>query len=777
MARTEEDLGPERTPGIQRAASSVLILAAIFLLSYSGIRPTSAKPSSAPATEFSAARAVALLSHLLIGDTPHPLGSSTDELVRNRIVAELTRLGYAPQVQSAFDCNDYGSCATVNNVVARLDGSDGGQGGAVLLSAHYDSVPAGPGASDDGTSVAAVLEIARVLKELPKQQHSIILLLNEGEEAGLLGARAFMDSHPWAREVRVVVNLDARGTSGPSMLFETGTANEWTIRLFQKVAARPLTSSIFYSVYKQLPSDTDMTVFKSAAVQGANFAFIGSQPQYHTPLDNLANVNASSVQHQGDNALGMVTALANADLAKAPEKEAVFFDVFGRHIFEWPQGRAVWLGLIAAVLFAGQIALLFGIKRMTPREFLSGVTGFGMALITTGALALILNRVLRFTGAIPVNWIAHPLAVRLAFWLLALSVVVVHGIAFSRRAGFWGLWAGVWAWWALTGLVLGWAVPSASYLIQVPTCAAMIVGLPVAVWGRDSAFAQWCAGIVPMAAAAVVGFTPLILLYTAVGNSILPVLAILVALTLTPLIPLCVDLSSAEGLLAVSIPGVPILAGALATFIAIVVPAYSAQSPERVNLQFWQDADSGKAQWVVSAGSGRLPDAIGLAASFHGVPSGEIPWERGPLFLSDAPALDVGAPTFTVVDSSAAGEKRQFRALLRSERGAPAAMVMFPPDSGVQGVSIEDVRIPSENNRTRQALNGWIAYQCPAMPAKGVELSFTLPVGKPVVVNVIDYSYSLPDEGTFLVKARPLTAVPSGQGDVTILSRRVQLNP
>jgi hypothetical protein len=730
-----------------------------------------------PAQQFSAGRALDLLRNLLDGDTPHPVGSPADAAVREGILADLSRIGYDPQVQSAFDCNEYGNCATVNNILARIEGTDTSASDAVLLAAHYDSVPAGPGASDDGTGVAAILEIARALKSLPAPRHPIILLIDEGEEAGLLGARAFVDWHPWARQVRAAVNLEARGTSGASLMFETGSANQWIVQLFKHSASRPVTSSIFYSVYERLPSDTDMTVFKSVGEQGANFAFIGTETQYHTPLDNLANVSAPSLQHQGDNALAMALALANADLANPPEKEAVYFDVFGRLLIAWPQSRVAAIGIITALLLVGQIALLFATKRMTSREFFSGLIAFLMALVSTGALALILQWVLRFTGAIPVNWVAHTLPVRLVFWLLALAVVVVHGIAFARRARFWGLWAGVWTWWTLAAIVISWAAPGMSYVLQVPACAAMIVGLVIAALRKDRAFWQWTAGILPMATAATVGFAPLILIYTAIGNMILPVLAILVALVLTPLIPLCVDLGGADGLLAVSIPGVPILATGLAMFAAIIAPSYSAQAPERVNLQFWQDADSGKAQWVVEPDSGRLPETIGLAAAFHTARTGELPWGRGTAFLADAPAVDMGAPTFTVLDSLTVGGKRQFRALLRSERGAPAAMVMFPADSGVESVRVEDVPVPPETPRAREFLNGWFAYACPSMPARGVEMSFVLPIGKPVVVTVTDHSYGLPAEGTFLVKARPLTAARSGEGDVTVLSRRVELNP
>ena len=778
MTRTEGELGPERSPGIRRAASSVLILAAIFTLSYFGGRPPQPKPKDAPASQFSGMRAYNLLGKILEGDTPHPLGSTADEAIRGRILAELNRLGYDTQVQTAFDCDEFGSCATVNNVLARIDGSDQSrQREAVLLAAHYDSVPAGPGAADDGSGVAAVLEIARVLKTLPPQRRPIILLIDEGEEMGLLGARAFVDWHPWAREVRSAVNLDARGTNGASLMFETGSANERIVQLFKRSAARPVTSSIFYEVYKYLPNDTDMTVFKDFGHQGANFAFIGNVAQYHTPLDSLVNLSIQSVQHQGDNALAMVLALANDDSTKPPEKEAVYFDLFGRRLFEWPASRTPLIGIVSALLLAAQLALLFWKQQMAPREYLSGLIAFLMALISTAAIALVLYGLLRLTGAIPVNWIAHSLPARLAFWLLALSVVLVHGIAFARRARFWGLWLGVWTWWALCGVLLSWLQPGMSYLMHVPTCVAMIVGLPIAAFRSESAFAQWIAGILPMVAAATVGFAPLIMLYAGIGVPVLPVLAILVAFFLTPLIPLCVDLSGADGLVAVSIPAAPILATGLAAFVAVVVPAYSAQAPERVNFQLWQDADSGKAQWVVDPESGRLPDAIALATSFRIARSGEVPWARGNTFLSDAPAIELSAPTFTVQDSFVEGGKRHIEALLRSERGAPAAMVMFPPDSGVEGIRIEDVPVPPETSRVRALANGWFVYRCPSMPPKGVVVSFQLPVGKPVVVTVIDHSYGLPDEGAFLAHARPLTAVRSGEGDVTIFSRRVELNP
>ncbi len=154
-----------RGPGVRRVVLSAVILAAIFALARIGLQPPSPRPSNVPPTEFSAIRAGNTLHRILASDVPHPVGSPANGEIRGRIFDELTTLGYQPQIQTAFACSEFGECATVNNVVARLEGTE--PGSAVLLSAHYDSTPAGPGDSDDGTGVAAVLEIARALKSFP----------------------------------------------------------------------------------------------------------------------------------------------------------------------------------------------------------------------------------------------------------------------------------------------------------------------------------------------------------------------------------------------------------------------------------------------------------------------------------------------------------------------------------------------------------------------------------------------------------------------------------
>jgi hypothetical protein len=768
-------LEPSREPGSRRILFAAAALAAVFLLTRAGALPPAPQPLSAPVSDFSGRRALEILSRLLGNGVPHPIGTPADDGVRSQILQILTSLGYDPQVQTAFDCGDYGDCATVNNVLARLPGAESGP--AVLLAAHYDSVAAGPGAFDDGAGVATILEIARALKSLPAPRHSIILLLDEGEEPGLLGARAFVDQHPWARDVRAAVNVDARGTSGPSLMFETGAANEWVVRLFARAVRRPASNSILYAAYKQLPNDTDFTIFKAAGYEGLNFAIIGDPVRYHTPLDNLENASAASLQHQGDNTLASVLALANSDLSNPPRREAVYFDLFQRRIILWPASSTLSMAGIAAFLLLVQIAWMIWRKRIGLQECLWGILEWLVIAVVSALLALILAQLLLRAGALPVNWVAHQLPLLSAFWWLAITVVVTHGMLFARRSSYWGSWTGISIWWAILSILIAWQTPALSYVFVLPALVAGLSALPFTFRSSEAPAGFWLAAALPLTAQAILVFPLVLQLYTALGNRSLVPIALSLSIVLMPLAPLCRDLRKAGGLVRLVVPLAPILVTLLSAFAAMVMPAYSAKSPEHSNMDYWMDADSGKSEWLVRTESGRLEDSLRSATQFRRLEPGPFPWSAGITFAANAPRVDLPAPTFTILESSESAGQRTFRALLRSERGALEAMILFPPDSGVDSVRINDLPLEPEIPAVRRYSNGWTLYESFTTPAKGVEIRFNLPVGKPVEIYVLDRSSGLPPEGLFLLKARPLNATPFSDGDLTIVSRRVQLIP
>src|ERR1700722_921498 len=370
---------PAGNRGLLFALAGIALLLIATLAAY---RPPAPLGANASPDAFSADRAKAILEDLVGDGIPHPIGSPAGARTREAIVRRLSALGYAPQLQSGFVCRD-GVCGDPVNIIATLGGSSGDQD-AVMLTAHYDSVPAGPAASDDGAAVASLLEIARILAARPTPRHPIVLLLTDGEEAGLLGASLFVQQHPLSKQVKAAVNLDARGTSGASLMFETGTANTWLMRLYGSAVARPRTNSLYYVAYKQLPNDTDFTVFKAAAYQGFNFAFIGDVGRYHTPLDNVANASPSSIQHQGDNALATLSALANSPTMRPPIAESVWFDGFARGLIAWPAPFALPAALLSLLLLLAETAILLRREAVAPREIMWGGLGT-ICMLASGA--------------------------------------------------------------------------------------------------------------------------------------------------------------------------------------------------------------------------------------------------------------------------------------------------------------------------------------------------------------------------------------------------------
>ena len=161
----------------------------------------------------------------------------------------------------------------MRNIVARWRGS--GQPGkkTLLLSAHYDSVPRGPGAGDDASGVAAILESLRALKAGPPPERDVIILINEGEEVGLFGADGLLQEHPWAKDVGVVLNFDARGNSGPSYMFETSEGNGWLIEQLARALPHPMATSMTVDVYRLMPNDTDLTIYKQTRHAGPELRF------------------------------------------------------------------------------------------------------------------------------------------------------------------------------------------------------------------------------------------------------------------------------------------------------------------------------------------------------------------------------------------------------------------------------------------------------------------------------------------------------------------------
>ena len=225
--------------------------------------------------------------------------------------------------------------------------------GESCSSAHYDSAPEAPGAGDDAAGVAAILETVRALKKGPQLANDVIVLITDGEENCLCGAIAFAEDSKARDEVGLVLNFEARGSRGPSYMFETSDRNGWMLREFARSAPHPTASSFSGAIYRLMPNSTDLTAFKNAGMKGLNFAFVEGVENYHQPSDTVANLDPRSVQHHGSYALALTRAFGNLDLSlAASEPDAVYFNVMGPSLVVYPGSWAVPLMMLAAVGFA-----------------------------------------------------------------------------------------------------------------------------------------------------------------------------------------------------------------------------------------------------------------------------------------------------------------------------------------------------------------------------------------------------------------------------------------
>jgi hypothetical protein len=740
------------------------LIAAIAILRHA---PPPAEPAGSPLSQFSAGRAREILRRFVGDGAPHPVGSEANAEARERVIAELARVNYEPSVQEEFVCGRADTCATVHNIVARLPGRVAGK--AVLLSAHYDSVGSGSGASDDGMGVAALLEIARIVKADPPPRNPIVFLIDDGEEAGLLGAEAFAAEHPWAREVGAVVNVDNRGTSGVSYLYETSDENRWLVDLASRALPRPVASSLFYAIYKRFPNDTDLTVFREHSMAGVNFACIGNVPYYHTPLDDFENSSAATLQHHGDNALAMARALAGEDLSLPRRGNAVFFDLFSLAIARWREEATAPAAAAALALLLLVVARLWHSSAASASALAWGLAGALAMTLAPAAAGFGAEKLLRGSGAIPAPWSAHPAGALSAFWALALFSSWSLASLLARRAGLPGLWSGVWILWAVFSVTLAVISPSVSFLVLVPAAVAALAGILAAVRPRSPA-GQSAAAIAPACVAAFFWLPLAWLLYTAFGASGAAIAGMVGMWSAAAAPPFTLLPPGARRALLLTLLAI----AAIGLTTAFASRHFSATVPERMPILWSEDADGGAARWLVFPESDSLPERMRDAARFARTSSPPYPWSgRSRAFIAEAPEGKLPAPEFLVREDYRDASRRRIRGTLRSSRHAPVVFLAFAPSTRVVSLTVGRKPLPPTAPGLLAWRGGWRVVSCRTTPSEGVEVEIVLAAEVPSELYAGDRSRGLPAGGELLARGRGATAVPSDEGDATVVTRRL----
>lgn len=732
-------------PGTGRAGrvfpTAVLAFAALCLtlVAWHGRMPAALGPD-APAGTFSAGRAIAHVRE--IAADPRPSGSTAHTRARDHLVRTLTGLGISTRVHTGAaaahrpDLSPLGADSRyaglrLENVVARIPGTASTR--PVALVTHYDSTEAGPGANDAGVPVSVLLETARALRAGPPPRNDVLFVFTDAEESGLLGAQALVNAPRVLPPDAVVLNFEARGSHGPSLMFETGPDAAWLVGTLAGKVPGARTDSLLAAAYGHMPNLTDFTVFREAGHQGLNLAYLDGYTHYHGPTDTPDRVDPATVQHQGGQALGLARALGSADLARTPAGDAAYFQAAGWFV-SYPVGAALPAALAVAGL--GLVLLL----RLRARGLLTvGGTCRGF-LVALGQLPLAAGAAFALA---PLTASGHPEfdhyddisghGPALAGFLV-LTLAVGSALAlFSRR------WAGPRQ--QVAGAAVLWILLSCAFAVVLPGGGHVFTWPALGVLAAAALRTSRAGTTVPgQVLAAALGTVPL-------------------ALLVFPLLPLLTDalgLGLAAAPVAVAalvtalLPGVlPVLPRLLPVTAAVVAAAVLAGTallppghphPVRADLTYLWDADRRTAHWL----SGAPPDAwsnrfLPADAEPGSVtdlwPGWRVPVRRGPAEAFPFPGPRI---TATVVGGAGSGGRR-VRLTAVSERGA-RELVVLVSGAAVRRWSVSGVPGRFADDPAGEATwELWIRQ----VPERGAELELELAAG-PATVRVIDRTPGLP---------------------------------
>ena len=416
-------------PGLARRllapiAALLGLVAGLSVLILPSPAPTTADPA-----EFSAERAMTSINRL--ADEPHSvLRREAHDRARDDVIGMFTDLGYTPTVHSdpMFDLSDPADKRIFDDLSAEQQATlkdakadtivvdvPGKSEHTMALMAHYDSATVEAdenghqqitdgtslGAADDGYGVAAIVETLRALKAEGRQpENSLKIVITDAEEIGLVGARNEMRHHRADYEnVDLVLNLEARGTSGPALMFETSSNNSAVAGYFLSHVKQPVAGSLLPSLYARMPNTTDMAAFIPEGFTVLNIAAIGEAEHYHHATDAPRYVDHSTLQHYGDQVLGLTRAWAFDGQAPTltADGDLHFFQLWRGLTVRYPAAVGTGLGCLAVIAALGVVAVRA--RSLRWKRVLGSVWGLTWRATFASAAAGLVQR-----GAMAMKW-------------------------------------------------------------------------------------------------------------------------------------------------------------------------------------------------------------------------------------------------------------------------------------------------------------------------------------------------------------------------------------
>ncbi len=686
-----------------------------------------------PPTEFSTDNARAHLLQLAGVIGSRPAGTTANARARAYLADALRRAGFAVRIQTADATSaQLGVSGRVHNIIAVKEGA---RRDAIGLVAHYDSVAEGAGAADDGIGSAVVVEAGRVLAAMREPQWTVMVLLTDAEEDGLLGASAVVDDPDVRQRLKVVINVEAMGADAPVRLFETGPGNGWLAEVWAAAAPHPRGASFDFEIYQRMPNDTDFSVFKRAGIPGLNFAAVGDIYGYHTSIDVPERVTARALEQAGATVVAVASRLQREDITRRTGLQATYFDLLGVTAVAWSPKTDVVLLTLALVLGAvawGRV-LVACWRAAGGRGLLAVIVWTVVGLLVVAGASIGSVALVRTVREVYHPWYAAPgrfvlmsvLAGVAAAWLLyRLAAHLPAPLRVPRDGAF--VWAPALLLWAALAAWMGWAAPRAAYLWVLPLLAAAaplaVAGASRGAVGLASALALvtgsvlWIPDVVSMCGflVALLGTLPIVS-----PVWILPSLLLLAAFTLAP--PLLALLAASGWPRPRFLTRAVLVATALSVVWAYRAPAYTPDRPLRMALLSIGDGDGPRTSTMLGVAGNEPALDLGAAAPML-MPVASVPdviarFTGGARFVSlgVSPEVEPAGRVSCVERSTESGE-------------VGLAVTVVPAAEGLQvRLELPEGRLPLRSNRPGLVRGGrWTAAYV-AVPMEGVTFDVMLP--------------------------------------------------
>jgi hypothetical protein len=666
--------------------------------------------------------------------------------------------------------------AAVRNVVAVLPGSD--PTGRLFLMAHHDSVETGPGAADDAAGVSALLESVRALTEGPQLRNDVVVVLTDAEEACLCGAEAFAASHPLASAGGVVLNFEARGTTGPPIMFETSLGNAGLSGAFADAVPHKVASSFAVEVYRTLPNDTDFSVLLADGdFTGMNTAFIDGAAAYHTPQDVPQRLDRGTLQAMGDNALALARELGDRDLGALSEpsaQDATYFPVI-EELVRYP-GSWVWplaAGSVAVVLLLVVVARARGetsLPRTLLGTLLAAVPLVGGPLAVQGLWTLMVAVRPGYSSMLD-PWRPGPF--RLAAVALVVGVTLLWYALLRRRLGSMSLIAGGLVWLAALAALLAAYAPGGSYLAAWPALAGGLAGIVVALAPNRAVRA--IAALVAGAVAVVVLAPTVSLFFPALGLSSGAAPAFVAAMLTVALLPafelLFPDPDTGSRIGAAVVPVVALVTAAACAVAGFLVDTFDESHPVPSELVYVLDTDAGAAWWATREDnpgpytSRYVGEGNQLDASFPYLHGDDV--RTGAAEVADLPA-----PEVTVESDAVVGDRREITVRVTPQRSAVRLLTV---ELTVDGGTVERARVSGRAVPDQALGEDRLRVTFHAPPDEGLQATFSVSGNGPATLRVIDGSDGLDGLPGFEPRPEGVDAAGSHSSDLVLVAARTEL--